>query len=109
MQEFVKYELTLPIGPDSELVAASTTERIAYLTSFDERTMMAVRLAVIEACIDAFEHSPVSTCASTLRSFWKGLSYLFSSAILATALTRFSSTRLAFEGSSGGCDRVAGH
>jgi serine/threonine-protein kinase RsbW len=57
MSELLQYELTLPIAPDAELVAASTIEKIALLSGFDEKAMSEVRLAVIEACINAFEHS----------------------------------------------------
>ena len=57
MSELLQYELTLPMAPDAELVAAGTTEKIALLTGFDEKTMREVQLAVIEACINAFEHS----------------------------------------------------
>jgi serine/threonine-protein kinase RsbW len=57
MSELLQYELTLPMAPDAELVAAGTTEKIALLTGFDEKTMGEVRMAVIEACINAFEHS----------------------------------------------------
>jgi serine/threonine-protein kinase RsbW len=57
MSELLQFELTLPFAPDSELVAAGTTERIADLAGFDEKAMSEVRLAVIEACINAFEHS----------------------------------------------------
>ena len=57
MSELLQYELTLPMAPDAELVAAGTTEKVALLTGFDEKAMAEVRLAVIEACINAFEHS----------------------------------------------------
>jgi serine/threonine-protein kinase RsbW len=57
MSDFLQFELTLPIAPEAELVAAGTTEQIALHTGFDEKAMAEVRLAVIEACINAFEHS----------------------------------------------------
>ncbi len=57
MSELLQFELTLPMAPDAELVAAGTTEKIALQTGFDEKAMSEVRLAVIEACINAFEHS----------------------------------------------------
>jgi serine/threonine-protein kinase RsbW len=57
MSELLQFELTLPIARDAELVAAGTTEKIALYTGFDEKAMSEVRLAVIEACINAFEHS----------------------------------------------------
>ena len=57
MSELLQFELTLPIAKNAELVAAGTTEKIALNTGFDEKAMSEVRLAVIEACINAFEHS----------------------------------------------------
>jgi serine/threonine-protein kinase RsbW len=57
MSELLQYELTLPIAQEAELVAAGTIEKIALQTGFDEKAMSEVRLAVIEACINAFEHS----------------------------------------------------
>jgi serine/threonine-protein kinase RsbW len=57
MSELLQFELTLPIADEAELVAAGTTEKIALHTGFDEKAMSEVRLAVIEACINAFEHS----------------------------------------------------
>jgi anti-sigma regulatory factor (Ser/Thr protein kinase) len=58
VREFDRYELSLPAGWDAELVAAGTTDRIASLAGLDEKTTAAVRLAVIEACINVFEQSP---------------------------------------------------
>jgi serine/threonine-protein kinase RsbW len=57
MSELLQFELTLPIASEAELIAASTSERIAIFAGFDEKAMSEVRLAVIEACINAFEHS----------------------------------------------------
>ena len=57
MSELLQFELTLPIATEAELIAAGTTERIAIFAGFDEKAMSEVRLAVIEACINAFEHS----------------------------------------------------
>src|SRR5437764_1565748 len=38
-------------------MSAGTTGKIALHTGFDEKAMSEVRSAVIEACINAFEHS----------------------------------------------------
>lgn len=57
MSELLQFELTLPIATEAELIAAGTTERVAIFAGFDEKAMSEVRLAVIEACINAFEHS----------------------------------------------------
>jgi len=53
----VQYELTIPMISDAELVAARATEEIARLVAFSERAVEQVRLAVIEACLNAIEHS----------------------------------------------------
>jgi serine/threonine-protein kinase RsbW len=53
----VQYDLTLPMSPEAELVAARATEEIARLIGFPSRAIEQVRLAVIEACLNAFEHS----------------------------------------------------
>jgi serine/threonine-protein kinase RsbW len=57
MSELLQFELCLPIARDAELVAAGATEQIALHTGFDEKAMSEIRQAVIEACINAFEHS----------------------------------------------------
>lgn len=57
MSELLQFELTLPVAKEAELVAAGTVEKIADFIGFDEKAMSEVRLAVIEACINAFEHS----------------------------------------------------
>jgi len=57
MSELLQFELTLPMAPEVELVAASAIEPIAMRTGFDENAMMQIRQAVIEACTNAIEHS----------------------------------------------------
>lgn len=53
----VQYDLTIPIVPESELVAARAAEEIARLIGFPPYAIDQVRLAVIEACLNASEHS----------------------------------------------------
>jgi serine/threonine-protein kinase RsbW len=53
----VQYDLTVPMAADAELVAARATEEIARLIGFVPRAVEQVRMAVIEACLNAFEHS----------------------------------------------------
>jgi serine/threonine-protein kinase RsbW len=55
--QLVQYDLTIPMQPDAELVAARATEEIARLIAFPQRAIEQVCLAVIEACLNAFEHS----------------------------------------------------
>jgi len=49
--------LTIPMYPDMELAAAKTASVLAELMDFDEGEVEAIQLAIIETCINAFEHS----------------------------------------------------
>lgn len=49
--------LTIPMHPSMELVAAQTGSLLAEVTGFDERCIDEIQLAIIETCINAFEHS----------------------------------------------------
>ncbi len=49
--------LTIPMYPDMELIAAKTVSVFAELNNFDEGQVEEIQLAVIESCINAFEHS----------------------------------------------------
>ena len=49
--------LTIPMHPDMELIAAKTVSVFAELNNFDEGQVEEIQLAVIESCINAFEHS----------------------------------------------------
>jgi len=57
MAEIVQVELTIPMVPEQELVAAMAADQIAQNLCFDRKAAEQIRLAVIEACINAFEHS----------------------------------------------------
>ena len=59
MAEQVKREVTLniPIHPNMELVAAHTASILAEITEFEETHIDEIQLAIIETCINAFEHS----------------------------------------------------
>ena len=59
MAEQVKHEviLNIPIQPNMELVAAHTASIIAEIMDFDETHIDEIQLAIIETCINAFEHS----------------------------------------------------
>lgn len=52
-----EFEMTLPMKARAELVAAATAGEIATEMGFDEDSMSGIKMAVIEACINAFEHS----------------------------------------------------
>ena len=49
--------LTIPMHPSMELVAAQTGSLIAEANGFDEKCIEEIQLAIIETCINAFEHS----------------------------------------------------
>jgi serine/threonine-protein kinase RsbW len=57
MSDLLQFELNLPMAPEAELVAAATTEKIAVQTGFDENAVDEIRVAVVEACINAIHHS----------------------------------------------------
>jgi serine/threonine-protein kinase RsbW len=50
-------ELTIPMEPNLELVAAEAASTIAQLMCFEEDEVDEIRMAMIEACLNAFEHS----------------------------------------------------
>ncbi len=49
--------LNIPIHPNMELVAAHTASIIAEIMDFEETHIDEIQLAIIETCINAFEHS----------------------------------------------------
>jgi serine/threonine-protein kinase RsbW len=49
--------MVLPMGEDNELIAASTVEQIARRCSFRPEAINQIKTAVVEACINAAEHS----------------------------------------------------
>ena len=52
-----KVELTLPVLQDMELAATKTAEVVAKQMGLDEMKTAEINMALIEACINAFEHS----------------------------------------------------
>tara|TARA_A100001011_G_C13662818_1_gene576385 strand:- start:21 stop:437 length:417 start_codon:yes stop_codon:yes gene_type:complete len=50
-------ELTLPILPDMELAATKTAEVVSKHMGLNEEQTAEISMALIEACINAFEHS----------------------------------------------------
>ena len=49
--------LTLPMAPDMEVAASKTATALAEFMRMSPEKVDEVRLAVVEACINAFEHS----------------------------------------------------
>ena len=59
MPDQAKYKviLTIPIYPNMELTAAQTASILAEIMSFEENHIDEIQFALIETCINAFEHS----------------------------------------------------
>jgi len=53
----LEFELVLPMKADTEVVAARVAEEVAAYASIDKDTVDRIKMALIEACINAFEHS----------------------------------------------------
>jgi len=52
-----EYEMVIPMGADTELIAAHTVEQIARRVHFSSEAINQIKTALIEACINAAEHS----------------------------------------------------
>jgi serine/threonine-protein kinase RsbW len=52
-----EYEMVVPMGDDTELIAAQTVEEIAKRHHFAPRAINQIKTALVEACINASEHS----------------------------------------------------
>ncbi len=53
----IRFEMVLPMAKESELVAAQCLEQIGKNLNLDPDAIGQLQIAVIEACINAFEHS----------------------------------------------------
>jgi anti-sigma regulatory factor (Ser/Thr protein kinase) len=49
--------LTIPMIPDMEIAASRTAEAVAEVMELDEDKTAEVSMALIEACLNSFEHS----------------------------------------------------
>lgn len=52
-----EYEIIVPMGDDTELIAAHAIEDIARRYSFEPKAINQIKTALVEACINATEHS----------------------------------------------------
>jgi serine/threonine-protein kinase RsbW len=52
-----EFELVIPIEDEAELIAARTVEQIARSADFDQEAINQIKTSLIEACINAAEHS----------------------------------------------------
>ena len=55
--EAEEFRLEMPFGADNELIAAGTVEQIARRLPFGTDAINQIKMAVVEACINVFEHS----------------------------------------------------
>ncbi len=53
----LQFSLVLPVNSESELVAVRALEQIATYSDLDEASVEKIKVALIEACINAGEHS----------------------------------------------------
>ena len=63
----LEFELVLPIKAETEVVAARVAEEVAGYASLDKDSVDRVKMAIIEACINAFEHGGVESGKVRLR------------------------------------------
>jgi serine/threonine-protein kinase RsbW len=52
-----EFEMVLPMSVDTEIIAARTAEQIARRVNFQPEAINQIKTAVVEACINAAEHS----------------------------------------------------
>lgn len=52
-----EYEIVVPMGEDTEMIAAHTLEEIAKRHNFPAKAINQIKTALVEACINATEHS----------------------------------------------------
>lgn len=52
-----EFEMVIPMGADTEIIAARTVEQIARRVNFRPDAINQIKTALIEACINAAEHS----------------------------------------------------
>ena len=56
-EPYKEIHLTIPMVPDMELAACRTAEAVAEVMELDEDKAAEVSMALIEACLNSFEHS----------------------------------------------------
>lgn len=52
-----EYEMIVPMGDDTEMIAAHAVEEIARRHQFEPKAITQIKTALVEACINAAEHS----------------------------------------------------
>lgn len=62
-----EFEMILPMSTKSELVAVKAAEEIGTEMGFDENSIGQIKAALVEACINAFEHGKQKSAKVFLR------------------------------------------
>lgn len=62
-----EFEVVLPSASKAELVAARAVEEIGTEMGFDDAAIGQIKAALVEACINAFEHSRIKTAKVYLK------------------------------------------
>ncbi len=62
--------LTIPVAPEMEIVATAQADALGEYMDMSRDKIDEVKLALVEACINAFEHAHTETTRSTSRSGW---------------------------------------
>lgn len=50
-------DLSIPMQPDMEIIATTVAESMGVFMGLEENKVDEVKIAIVEACINAFEHS----------------------------------------------------
>ncbi len=66
-EEPLEFDLIIPMREDAEVIAAKVAEEISYFKEVDKDTVDRIKMAIIEACINAFEHSGAQNGVVKLR------------------------------------------
>lgn len=66
-EEPLEFDLVIPMRDDAEVIAARVAEEISYFREVDRDTLDRIKMAIIEACINAFEHSQSESGLVKLR------------------------------------------
>jgi serine/threonine-protein kinase RsbW len=55
-EKTLDFEMSIPMVSETELVAARAVEQLALSMNFDTNEIGKIKMALVEACINAFEH-----------------------------------------------------
>ncbi|NIO15726.1 MAG: hypothetical protein GTN70_01775, partial [Deltaproteobacteria bacterium] len=63
----LEFDLVIPMREDAEVIAAKVVEEITHFKDVDRDTVDRIKMAIIEACINSFEHSEAEDGLVKLR------------------------------------------